>query len=851
MSATLSYQWFSNTSASNVGGTVISGATGQNFNIPTNLAFGTFYYFVEVRATGGASPVRSSPATVIVQDSTPRITIFTHPTALTNVTAGSITGSLTVVASAPQGVELRYQWFFNDTASNIGGSERGEETTNPNWVLPISLRVGTWHYFVEVRADGLAPVRSNVATVRVNTAPVGSIIDMVEVPGGSFQFGGTVFGNTFGPVSTVSLSSFLIGKYPITQEQFQKVVFGRTPSIFVTRPVGSFEISLPPAEGEIGTRRPVEYVNWYDAIAFCNLLSMMEGLTPAYRIAGSTDPFVWLTASGGQWPTTSNAIWDAVEIIPGSTGYRLPTEAQWEFAARGGHGSPGNFLYAGSNIANDVAWYLDNSDTGQNYQNFSGWGNRGPREVGRKMPNGLGIHDMSGNVWEWCWDWFNNYTSEAKTNPTGPSSPDENNMRVRRGGSWVSDDILNSSMWRNAGRPYNPGVIRISSSGFRIARPIDQAAGPVISITTQPARITRVTAGNISDSLSVTASVTQGQTLSYQWFSSTNATNTGGTEIAGATNASFTIPTTLSVGSYFYFVEVRATGGALPVRSNVAIVNVNRSAVLATGVEMMWVPGGSFELGRDLGPNGTDQTPVSTVALTGFYMGKYPITQAQFQTVVGSNPSWFHGGSGREPAPGEVQGRRPVEMVNWYHALVFCNLLSIRDGLTPAYRINGSTNPADWGEVPIVPGAASAIWDAVVIVPGSTGYRLPTEAQWEYAAKGGNGSPGNFAFPGSNDPDEVAWAATNSADITREVGRLMPNGLGIHDMSGNVSELIWDWYGNYTGAAKTDPMGPASGQRRVCRGGSFDVSFDRSTSRDNREAFHRWFNLGFRVVRPQ
>jgi len=254
--------------------------------------------------------------------------------------------------------------------------------------------------------------------------------DMVAIKGGTFSMGSpeSELERADDEVQhSVTVSDFYMGKNDVTQAEY-KAIMGNNPV----------------HDDGVGDNYPVYYVSWYDAIEFCNALSQKAGLQPYYKIDKNTkDPNNKSKYDKIKWTVTTN---------PTANGYRLPTEAEWEYAACGGvkshHGA--SYKYAGSSDIDEVAWYKMNS-------------NDKCHIVGEKKPNELGIYDMSGNVWEWCWDWYDEYNPNISNNPTGSIS---GSTRVIRGGNWFSLAKYCRSAKRNRFRP-DP---RSDSFGFRLSR---------------------------------------------------------------------------------------------------------------------------------------------------------------------------------------------------------------------------------------------------------------------------------------------------------------------------------------------------------------------------------------------
>jgi formylglycine-generating enzyme required for sulfatase activity len=221
-------------------------------------------------------------------------------------------------------------------------------------------------------------------------------------------------------------------------------------------------------------------------------------------------------------------------------------------------------------------------------------------------------------------------------------------------------------------------------------------------------------------------------------------------------------------------------------------------ALTVAGVEFVVVHGGTFDMGCTPGQSycDPDESPTRTTTLShDLYISRAELTQEQLTAVVGHNPSRFVA----------CGGACPVEQVSWHDAAAFANALSITEGLPVCYSCSGS--------------GTALTCTSVTDPDGCGGYRLPTEAEWEGAARCGE----DLLYAGADAVDEVAWSTSNAGSSTQPVAALAANACGLYDMSGNVYEWVNDWYDSaaYAGGDLIDPVGPATGVRRVVRGGSW------------------------------
>ena len=353
--------------------------------------------------------------------------------------------TLTIINKTETPVEFACLVGEEETVQSFGPANPGADTDFrvPDQAIVVfyygditegdATKYGKWSQTGNNKSD---PVDGNWVVEANGTGPdnyVNTIKNIILVKGSTFQMGNTRndsegSGNEK-PVHTVNLTyDYYIGKFEVTFNEYDAYcdAMGKT---------------KPDDNGWGRGRHPAINVSWYDAVNYCNWLSEQEGLEPAYDNSGN------LLNSNGQGTT------DISEVV----GYRIPTEAEWEYAARGGHEDitegveKNDYKYAGSNSINEVAW-------NGIYSNFE------TQEIGEKLPNELGLHDMNGNVSEWAHDGYGSYSSTTQTNPTGP---DNATYHVRRGGGWAESKDYCRVPSREYHYPPGSGSYLI---GLRIAR---------------------------------------------------------------------------------------------------------------------------------------------------------------------------------------------------------------------------------------------------------------------------------------------------------------------------------------------------------------------------------------------
>jgi len=480
-------------------------------------------------------------------------------------------------------------------------------------------------------------------------------IEMVLIPAGKFKMGDP------GADHEVTLTKpFYMGKYEVTQGQWESVV-GNNPS-----------------SRNKGTKFPVTDVSWENCQGFIkNLNAKTDG------------------------------------------GYRLPTEAEWEYSCRAGTTTSYSF---GDKITPQDANYED-SKIGKSVA------------VGSYKSNAFGLYDMHGNVFEWCEDWFGVYPAGAVTDPKGPAP---GIYRWMRGGAFAYPDWSAGSSSRGH---YDVPSKRNAYLGFRLARTADNKAAVAPAIPNlKPAEI---------------------------------------------------IP---AVGNLLLapFTEAKAKEVQKSVAKSLQ-KEVEENADLGKGInlEMVLIPAGKFRMGDP----GADHEVTLTKP---FYMGKYEVTQEQWEGAMGNNPS-----SKTKVA------KLPVTDVSWNDCQDFIK------------KLNAKTNG---------------------------GYRLPTEAEWEYSCRAGTSTAYSF---GNNLTKADANYDDSKIGKPVAVGSYKPNAFGLYDMHGNVWEWCEDWHSEYPTGAVTDTAGPLTGNGRVLRGGSFGylVSWARSSYRAYGTPASRNVYGGFRLAR--
>jgi formylglycine-generating enzyme required for sulfatase activity len=721
------------------------------------------------------------------------------------------------LTSQAQGKYLTYQWQRN--GQPIAGA------TGPSFsIADVNGSLHDGNYSVVVSND-FGSVTSALTPLQVDGTPsahtVSSIsMEMIFCPPGTFTMGSPTSETGRAGDETqhqVTLTNgFYLGKYEVTQAQYQTVMNG-----------SSEGLNADPSQFK-GSNRPVERASWEDAQIFLTRLNTIE-------------------QSAGR--------------LPNGWKYVLPTEAEWEYACR-----------AGTTTA--YSWGNDINSSRANY-NWDGGGNDGNDSkqtvnIGQFSANPWGFYDMHGNVWEWVQDWKANYLTGAQTDPEGPAS---GSLRVLRGGSWGGVGSGLRSAERGLGTPSSRGSTLGFRVGFQAVKPdganpelelfggagVTREAGQAWAEPGAAGHDARD--GNLTASITVSGTVDMNTTGTYILTYSvadaagneSNASRTvtvvdttnpvltllGDTNMSQAKDSawvdpgvtasdsldgnltnSITITGTVDVNTTgVYTLTYSVSDGASNEANATRTVNVGQASThnadlnASVQLQMLWVEPGTFTMGSPTTETGrsTNETEHNVTLTKGFYLGKYEVTQAQYEAVMTGNTDSLSATPSQYPN----NPNRPVEKVSWADAQIFLTRLNAQQS---------GNIPAGWA------------------------YVLPTESQWEYACRAGTST----TYSWGNDINATrANYNVSGLSQTRDVGYYAANPWGFFDMHGNVWEWTADWYqaAYPIGNPVVDPSGPASGSLRVIRGGSWSSggTYLRSAKRHDLSPGARGSDLGFRV----
>ncbi|MEI8383991.1 MAG: bifunctional serine/threonine-protein kinase/formylglycine-generating enzyme family protein, partial [Planctomycetota bacterium] len=541
-----------------------------------------------------------------------------------------------------------------------------------------------------------------------------------------------------------------LGVNEVTQSEYEKVM-GVNPSHFAPTGMGKERVAEMTTTGH-----PVETVSWNDATEFCAKLSEREKLNPFYFRAG-----------------------DDITRLDG-TGYRLPSEAEWEFACRAG---------------TTAKYWIGEADQDLLRAGWFGGDASGHRThvAGELMANPFGLYDIHGNVWElvqdgWDATFYGQFQEKAAVSPNSPFLA--GSQRVIRGGSWS----VAAPFCRSQNRLPNVPALRFEDTGFRVSLTVDAVKA---AIANRPP-------------------MTQGANTAWHGWP------------ANAPNPAI---------APFDVAHARNLQDAWARHLGVPVEYTN-----SIGMKFRLIPPGEFLMGstpseikeslKAAYPTAThwhdcirSEAPQHKVILTQpIYLGIHEVTQAEYQNVTGTNPSYFSpNGPGQPVVAGMETTHHPVERVSSHDAVEFCDKLSQREKLIPR--------------------------------PDVSGYRLPSEAEWEFACRAGTTTK---FWIGDDDTalEQAGWFGENSRDRTHAVGELKANPFGLFDVHGNVWEWVQDGWepGFYRDFANKPAINPislySSETAQIVRGGRWyhDATYCRSAFRLSVAPTDRFEDLGFRVA---